>query len=154
MDAERLYSDIQTQPWEDPISTEHLNTQSDPNWTHASVNISHYKHIIICVINVHIAYQPISAGIYFWAAYSRLAQEYNVCYMCVGQHICNLAKSMWANQHFIFLCWICVGQHICIPTAGMWANSHLIFLCWIRVGWHICIPTESMCANHHVIFLR
>jgi len=33
MDAERLHSDIQTQLQEDPISTEHLNNQSDPSWT-------------------------------------------------------------------------------------------------------------------------
>jgi len=32
MDAERLHSDIQSQLWEDPISTEHLNNQSDPKW--------------------------------------------------------------------------------------------------------------------------
>jgi len=31
MDAERLHSDIQSQLWEDPISTEHLDNQSDPS---------------------------------------------------------------------------------------------------------------------------
>src|SRR5882724_5751094 len=33
MDAERLHSDIQSQLREDPISTEHLDNQSDPKWT-------------------------------------------------------------------------------------------------------------------------
>src|SRR5882724_10633727 len=33
MDAERLHSDIQSQLQDDPISTEHLDNQSDPKWT-------------------------------------------------------------------------------------------------------------------------
>src|SRR5882724_7654772 len=33
MDAEMLHSDIQSQLQEDPISAEHLDNQSDPQWT-------------------------------------------------------------------------------------------------------------------------
>jgi len=33
MDAERLHSNIQYQLRDDPISTEHLDNQSDPKWT-------------------------------------------------------------------------------------------------------------------------
>ena len=33
MDAERLHSDIWSQHQEDSISTEHLDSQSDPQWT-------------------------------------------------------------------------------------------------------------------------
>src|SRR5882672_5585207 len=33
MDAERLHSHIRSQLQDDPVSTEHLNNQSDPKWT-------------------------------------------------------------------------------------------------------------------------
>ena len=54
---------------------------------HASVIFLHYKCIIICVYEVHIAYQPILAGIYLWAAYRVSAQIYYAHWMWRGQYI-------------------------------------------------------------------
>src|SRR5882672_4937092 len=68
-----------------------------PVMTHASVNISRYKHKNKCAKVVHIAYQPISAEIYLLAAYSTLAQKYHVHYMHVGQHIFCLALCIPAD---------------------------------------------------------
>ena len=46
MNAERLHSDIQSQLQEDPISEEHLNNQSDPQWTlNPDGLLCHLRHI-------------------------------------------------------------------------------------------------------------
>jgi len=63
-----------------------------------SVIFLHYKHILICVHNAHIAYQPILAKIYLWAAFRVSAQIYYVCSMCLGWHISLSATSGAAGQ--------------------------------------------------------
>src|SRR5882672_869418 len=102
-----------------------------------SVIFLRYKHISICAKVAHIAYQPISAEIYLLATYSVLAQEYHVCYMCMGRHICDLAASVQANCHVIFLCYMHAGHHICNLAASVQANGHVIFLRYMRASRHI-----------------
>src|SRR5882672_5216494 len=107
-------------------------------FSHASVNILCYKRISICAKVAHIAYQPISAEIYLLATYSILAQEYHVRYMHMGRHICNLAASVRANGHVIFLHYMRAGRHICNLAASMRANGHVIFLCYMHASRHTC----------------
>jgi len=48
MDAERLHSNIQSQLWEDPIPAEHLDNQSDPQWTLDPDGLLHHlRHIYV-----------------------------------------------------------------------------------------------------------
>src|SRR5882672_5477355 len=105
-----------------------------------SVIFLRYKCISICAKVVHIAYQPISAEIYLLAAYSVLAQEYHVCHMRMGRHICFTALSDPANSLEIFLRCMCAGQHICCTALSDPALKYL--------------GTPSVLADIYVLPLR
>src|SRR5882672_3761234 len=99
-----------------------------------SVIFLRYKRISICAKVAHIAYQPISAKIYVLATYSVLAQEYHGGWMRMGRHICDLAASVQANRHVIFLRYMRGGRHICNCAESVQANGHVIFLHYMCAG--------------------
>ena len=83
-----------------------------------SVIFLDYKHILICVHKVHIAYQPISAQIYY------------VCSMCLGQHISLSTTSSAASWLGI----LCVLQS-CQPTYIL-----------VHYKWCSWLASNIMCA--------
>jgi len=133
---------LQTQLWEDPISTEHLNNQSDPNWTTDPDGLlCHLRHIYVLNsgnIWLHVLQyshdHPLARHFsqmktlhqvcmqYYWSGLPIYIKDY--CKLCT---ICSQAKcymlvhcTTQPGARRGFRCWLQLVHCTWLPTTCVW----------------------------------